>query len=110
MINKAGKTVEPTVEAFQAAAANADWAHAPGYYQVLTEQPGDKSWPLTAATFVLMYAVPQDKAASAEAIKFFDWSFSPKGDKMADELDYIPMPAAVTALIRKTWADEIKLK
>ena len=109
MVNKAGKTVLPTVEAFQAAAANADWANAPGYYQILTEQPGDKSWPLTAATFILMYAAPADKAASVEAIKFFDWAFS-KGDKMAEELDYIPMPASVSALVRKTWANDIKNK
>ena len=109
MVNKAGKHVGPTVAAFQAAAANADWANAPGYYQILTNQPGDASWPITAATFILMYAEPADKAASAEAIKFFDWAFA-KGDKMAEELDYIPMPAAVTALIRKTWADSIKNK
>ena len=108
MVNKAGKSVEPTVEAFQAAAANADWS-VPGYYQILTDQPGDKSWPLTAATFILMYAEPQDKTASTDAIKFFDWAFS-KGDKMAEELDYIPMPASVTALIRKTWAADIKNK
>ena len=109
MINKAGKKVEPTVAAFQAAAANADWANAPGYYQILTNQPGDASWPITAATFILMYGEPADKGASAEAIKFFDWAFA-KGDKMAEELDYIPMPQAVTALIRKTWASDIKNK
>jgi phosphate transport system substrate-binding protein len=109
MVNKAGKHVEPTVAAFQAAAANADWANAPGYYQILTNQPGDASWPITAATFILMYGEPADKAASMEAIKFFDWAFA-NGDKMAEELDYIPMPAAVTALIRKTWAESIKNK
>ena len=109
MINKAGKSVQPTVAAFQAAAANADWANAPGYYQILTNQPGDASWPITAATFILMYGEPADKAASAEAIKFFDWAFA-NGDKMAEDLDYIPMPASVTALIRKTWADSIKNK
>src|SRR6185436_13520542 len=73
--NKAGKAVQPTVEAFQAAAANADWAKAPGYYVILTDQPGDKSWPITAATFILMHKQPTDKAAAAEAIKFFTWSF-----------------------------------
>jgi len=109
MVNKAGKAVQPTVATFQAAAANADWANAPGYYQILTNQPGDASWPITAATFILMYGEPADKAASMEAIKFFDWAFA-KGDKMAEELDYIPMPAAVTGLIRKTWADSIKNK
>ena len=109
MINKAGKSVQPTVGAFQAAAANADWANAPGYYQILTNQPGDASWPITAATFILMYGEPADKAASMEAIKFFAWAFA-KGDKMAEELDYIPMPDAVTTLIAKTWADSIKNK
>ncbi len=103
LINKAGKRVAPSLAAFQAAAANADWASAPGYYQILTNQPGDASWPITAATFILMQAVPQDKAASAEAIKFFDWAFK-SGDKMAAELDYIPMPANVVEMIRKTWA------
>jgi len=76
---------------------------------VLTNQPGDASWPLTAATFILMYKEPADKAASAEAIKFFDWAYS-KGDKMAQDLDYIPMPANVVALVNKTWASDIKNK
>ncbi|MGC2780854.1 MAG: phosphate ABC transporter substrate-binding protein PstS [Bradyrhizobium sp.] len=107
MINKAGKTVQPTVEAFQAAAANADWAKAPGYYVILANQPGDKSWPMTAATFILMHKEPADKAASGEAIKFFKWSFA-KGAKMAEELDYIPMPDSVVKLIEKTWSSDIK--
>jgi phosphate transport system substrate-binding protein len=107
MINKAGKTVQPTVEAFQAAASNADWANAPGYYVILTDQPGDKSWPVTASTFILMHKDATDKAASQEAIKFFRWSFE-KGGKMAEELDYIPMPESVVKLIEKTWSAEIK--
>jgi phosphate transport system substrate-binding protein len=107
MINKAGKTVQPAVEAFQAAASNADWAKAPGYYVILTDQPGEKSWPLTASTFILMHKEPADKAASAEAIKFFKWAFD-KGDKMAEELDYIPMPDSVVKLIEKTWSADIK--
>jgi phosphate transport system substrate-binding protein len=107
LINKAGKTVQPTVAAFQAAASNADWAKAPGYYLILTDQPGEASWPITAATFILMHKEPTDKAASAEAIKFFKWAFA-KGDKMAEELDYIPMPDAVVKLIEKTWSADIK--
>src|SRR4030088_3308484 len=71
MVNKGGKTVQPPLEAFQAAAANADWAKAPGYYVILTDQPGEKSWPVTASTFILMHKEPADKAASGEAIKFF---------------------------------------
>lgn len=107
LINKAGKTVQPTIAAFQAAAANADWASAPGYYVILTDQPGDASWPITAATFILMHKEPVDKAASAEAIKFFKWSFE-KGGKMAEELDYIPMPDSVVKQIEKTWSADIR--
>ncbi len=107
MVNKAGKTVQPTVAAFQAAASNADWAKAPGYYLILTNQPGEASWPITAATFILMHKEPADKAASAAALKFFQWAFA-KGDKMAEELDYIPMPEPVVKLIEKTWSADIK--
>jgi phosphate transport system substrate-binding protein len=107
LVNKAGKTVQPATEAFQAAASNADWANAPGYYLILTDQPGDKSWPIVASTFILMHKDATDKAASGEAIKFFKFAFS-KGDKMAEELDYIPMPDAVVKLIEKTWAADIK--
>jgi phosphate transport system substrate-binding protein len=107
LINKAGKTVQPTTAAFQAAASNADWAKAPGYYVILTDQPGEASWPITAATFILMHKEPVDKAASAEAVKFFKWAFA-KGGKMAEELDYIPMPDSVVKLIEKTWSADIK--
>jgi phosphate transport system substrate-binding protein len=107
LINKAGKTVQPTIEAFQAAASNADWAKAPGYYVILTDQPGEASWPITAATFILMHKDATDKAASQEAIKFFKWAFE-KGGKAAEELDYIPMPAPVVKLIEKTWSADIK--
>ena len=107
MVNKAGKTVQPTVEAFQAAASNADWVNAPGYYVILTDQPGEKSWPITASTFILMHKDATDKAASQEAIKFFKWAFA-NGGKMAEELDYIPMPDNVVKLIEKTWSAEIK--
>ncbi len=107
MVNKGGKTVEPTADAFQAAVANADWANAPGYYLILTDQPGDKSWPIVATTFVLMHKDGSDKAASQEAVKFFKFAFA-KGGKMAEELDYIPMPESVVKLIEKTWSSEIK--
>jgi phosphate transport system substrate-binding protein len=107
LVNKAGKTVQPTNEAFQAAASNADWAHAPGYYLILTDQPGEKSWPIVASTFILMHKEPADKAASAEAVKFFKWAFA-NGGKMAEELDYIPIPEPVVKLIEKTWSADIK--
>jgi phosphate transport system substrate-binding protein len=107
LINKSGKTVQPTTEAFQAAASNADWAHAPGYFLILTDQPGDKSWPIVASTFILMHKDSSDKAAATEAVKFFKWSFA-HGSKMAEDLDYIPMPESVVKLIEKTWTAEIK--
>ena len=107
MVNKDGKTVEPTMASFQAAAGNADWAHAPGYYVILTDQPGATSWPIVASTFILMYKEPVDKAASAEALKFFKYSFE-KGGKSAEELDYIPMPDSVVKQIEKTWTADIK--
>ena len=107
MINKDGKTVAPTVPAFQAAAANADWANAPGFYQILDNQPGAESWPLTAATFILMHKQPKDDAASREALKFFTWAFE-KGSSEAEALDYITMPPAVVTLIKKAIATDIK--
>jgi phosphate transport system substrate-binding protein len=107
VINKDGKRVAPNAESFQAAAANADWANAPGFYLVLTDQPGAKSWPIAGATFILMHAAPDDPAAAAEALKFFRWAYE-KGGKMAEELDYVPLPPAVVALIEKSWANEIK--
>jgi phosphate transport system substrate-binding protein len=107
MINKDGKRVVPEAESFKAAAANADWANAPGFYQILTDQPGAKSWPIAGATFILMHKAPEDPAAASEALKFFAWAYD-KGDKAAEELDYVPLPDSVVALIKKTWAAEIK--
>ncbi|WPP04566.1 phosphate ABC transporter substrate-binding protein PstS [Methylocella tundrae] len=107
MINKDGKSVAPEAESFKAAAANADWANAPGFYQILTDQPGAQSWPIAGATFILMHKAPQDDAAAAAALKFFSWAYE-KGDKAAEELDYVPLPDSVVALIKKEWATEIK--
>jgi phosphate transport system substrate-binding protein len=109
MINKAGKTVAPTMAAFQAAAANADWTDAPGFYLILANQPGDQSWPMTAATFILMYKKPTDVAASDDALQFFKWAYE-KGDKMAQDLDYIPMPANVKKLVEAMWDKDIQQK
>jgi phosphate transport system substrate-binding protein len=109
MINKDGKTVAPTMETFQAAGANADWAKEHGFYQILTNEPGAQSWPLTAATFILMYKKPVDVAASNDALKFFTYAFD-KGGSMAQDLDYIPMPASVVDLIKKAWAADIAQK
>jgi phosphate transport system substrate-binding protein len=107
MINKSGKAVEPTSASFQAAAANAQWKSQPGYGVILANQPGDTTWPMTAATWILIYKKPQDPAATADALKFFAWSFD-KGDKMAEELHYVPMPDNVVKDIKATWASEIK--
>lgn len=107
MINKDGKAVSPTAETFQAAAANADWKSKPGYGVILANQPGAESWPMTAATWILVHAQPQKPDEVREALKFFDWAYT-KGDKMADELDYVPMPQAVVKQVERTWAEEIK--
>ena len=107
MINKAGKAVAPTSASFTAAAANADWKSAPGFGVVLTEEPGDASWPIAGATFILIHKKPADMVATSEALKFFDWAFK-KGSKMAEELDYVPMPTPVVTAIHKEWTDNIK--
>jgi phosphate transport system substrate-binding protein len=107
MSNKDGKAVAPTSEAFQAAAANADWNSVPGFGVILSNQPGAESWPMTAATFILIHKQPKDPAAAAEALKFFAWAYA-KGDKMAEALDYVPMPANVVGTIETVWAKEIK--
>jgi phosphate transport system substrate-binding protein len=104
MVNKDGKTVAPTPEAFQAAAANADWAGTPGFYVLLTDQPGAASWPIAGATFILFHKQVQDAAAAQEALKFFDWAYA-NGSKMAQDLDYIPMPAPVVVAIKKLWGE-----
>jgi phosphate transport system substrate-binding protein len=107
MVNKDGKTVAPESKAFQAAAANANWSSQPGYGVILANQPGAESWPMTAATWILMYKQPSDPAVALEALKFFAWAYD-KGDAMAGELDYIAMPDNVVASVKKTWASEIK--
>jgi phosphate transport system substrate-binding protein len=107
MINKTGTAVAPDADSFQAAAANADWSKAPGFYLILTDQPGSASWPIVGAPFVIVYKQPKDPAALLEALKFFDWTYK-KGAKQADELVYVPMPAAVVELIEASWKSNIK--
>jgi phosphate transport system substrate-binding protein len=100
--NKDGNFVPPSDTAFKAAAAGADWAKS--FYQILTEQAGKDAWPISGATFILMHKV-QDKPASATgSLKFFAWAYA-NGDKMADDLDYVPMPASVKTAIEKSWAN-----
>jgi phosphate transport system substrate-binding protein len=105
MQNAAGQFVSPDDTAFKAAAAGADWSKS--FYQILTNQPGAQSWPLTGATFILMHKVQEKPAEGTAALKFFDWAYK-NGDKTADELDYVPMPASVKAQVQKLWSSEIK--
>jgi phosphate transport system substrate-binding protein len=107
MVNKAGLAVAPTAESFQAAAANADWKSKPGYGVILANEPGDNSWPMTAATWILMHKTAQDATASREALKFFAWAYR-NGGRLAAELDYVAMPANVVKDVQATWAAEMR--
>ena len=107
LINKRGETVEPSLETFQAAAASADWAEAPGFHVVLTDEDGANAWPIAGATFILMHKEPSNPEQSAQALKFFDWAYE-EGDAMATELDYVPMPDDVVNLVRSRWAEQIQ--
>ena len=98
--NSAGTWIAPTEDAFRAAAANADWNKS--YYQILTNQAGKEAWPITGATFILVYIKPEDAAKSKTAMTFFDWAFA-NGDKAADDLDYVSLPLAVKNKIRSDW-------
>ena len=100
--NSAGNFVAPDDANFKAAAAGADWAKS--FYQILTEQPGKDAWPITGATFILMYKNQDKPAQAAAALKFFDWAYS-NGDKMAVDLEYVALPESVKALVRKAWAE-----
>lgn len=102
MRNASGAFVSPDDASFKAAAAGADWAKS--FYQILTEQPGKDSWPITGATFILMHKVQDKPAQATSSLKFFDWAYK-NGDKTADDLDYVPMPANVKAIIEKAWGD-----
>lgn len=105
--NREGQFVKPDDTSFKAAAAGADWAHAAGFYELLTNEPGKASWPITGATFILMHK-SQEKPESAHAVlSFFDWAYD-NGGEMASALDYVPMPAAVQKLVRGAWKKEIK--
>jgi phosphate transport system substrate-binding protein len=107
MINRAGKVVAPTAAAFQAAAASADWANAKDFRVVITDAPGDTSWPIAGSTFILMQSNPVNAADSNTALKFFEWGYK-NGKMMATDLLYVPMPDNVVALIEGTWKEKIK--
>jgi phosphate transport system substrate-binding protein len=100
--NKDGNFVAPSSATFQAAAASADWSKAPGFYLLLTDQPGKDSWPITGATFILMHH-KQDKPETArEVLNFFDWAYH-SGGPLAEQLDYVPMPASVITAVEDSW-------
>ena len=105
MRNKDGIYTSPDDSTFKAAAAGAEWTKT--FYQILTDQPGKDSWPITGATYILMYKIQDKPAAASNSLKFFDWAYT-NGDKMADDLDYVALPAPVKDLVRKLWADNLK--
>ena len=105
--NKEGQYVRPDNATFQAAAANADWKGAPMFYQILTDQPGKSAWPITGASFILMHVMQDKPQNAAEVLKFFDWAFK-NGQKLAEDLDYVPLPANLVKLIEEAWATQIR--
>lgn len=108
MKNAAGKVVEPSLEAFAAAAANADWAHAKNFNEIITDQPGDKTWPIAASTWVLMYKKPDNAAANADALKFFDWAYT-QGQKDATDLNYVAIPESVAKIVMTAWKSDFAM-
>ena len=105
--NRSGAFVSPNAESFAAAAAGADWVNAPGNYMLLLDQPGAQAWPITGATFILMYKEQQDQKVGQGVLRFFDWAFE-KGDGLAAQLDYVALPANVKDMVRKQWAATLK--
>lgn len=105
--NRAGQFVAPTIETFQAATANADWENAPGFYMVLTDQPGDTSWPITGATFMLLHKKQEDAALAKALFAYFDWCFR-HGSDIAESLHYVPIPLNVVELVEKNWGKEVQ--
>jgi len=105
--NQAGKMLTPSIDTFQAAAANADWKNAPGYYMVLVDEPGDNSWPITGATFILIYKDQTDAVKAKAMLEFFNWSLT-NGAPTATKLAYVPLPESLVKMIRETWSKEVK--
>ena len=109
MKNHDGKSVQPEIKSFQAAASNADWAKAEGFYLILTDQPGPASWPITGASFILMHKENADAGPAQTALKFFHWAYA-KGGSMAQDLDYVPLPPKVVSLVEDSWHKQITSK
>jgi phosphate transport system substrate-binding protein len=104
MVNAAGKVVTPSLDTFASAASNADWAGAKNFHVIITNQPGDKSWPIAASTWVLIHKQPDDAQAAATALKFFSWAYK-NGKDEAKTLDYVAIPDNVVKLIEKSWSN-----
>jgi len=104
--NSASEFVAPTIESFQAAGANADWKNAPGFSMVLTNQPGTGSWPITGASFILIYRNQKDPKSAKDLLTFFDWCYT-HGGEIARSLSYVPVPEPVVKLVRETWTKDI---
>ncbi len=109
MQNREGEFVKPSIESFQSAAKYAEWDKAPGFYEILTNEPGKASWPITGASFILMHKTQDNPANGTEVLKFFDWSYA-NGSLMAKALDYVPMPESVVKLIETSWKNNLKSK
>ena len=107
MKNHDGLFVQPDTDSFKAAAAGAQWDKAPGFYELLTDEAGKNSWPISGATFILMHKSQEKPDTGKEVLKFFDWAYE-KGDKLATDLDYVPLPDNVVKLIRAAWKTQIK--
>ena len=105
--NREGQYPVPDSKSFQAAAAYAEWSKAPGFYQIITDSPGKDSWPIAATSFILLHTTQQKPQNALEVMKFFDWSFR-NGDRMADELDYVPLPDNLTGMIAGAWKSQVK--
>ena len=107
LINKSGKTVSPSMDSFKAAAASADWKSSNGFYMVLTDQAGEKTWPIAGATFILVQKQQMDTEKAKAMLKFFDWCYK-HGDSIAEELHYVPMPDSVVSMIQDYWSKEVR--
>jgi len=104
--NRSGNFIAPTAEAFQAAASNADWENAPGYYMVLVDQPGDESWPIVGASFILIYKEQKDMEVATAMLSFFDWCYR-SGQDSAKLLEYVPIPENVYEMVEDTWRENV---
>ena len=107
MKNHDGNFVQPESSAFQAAAAGAKWEKAPGFYELLTNEDGKNSWPISGATFILMHKAQDKPETAKEVLKFFDWAYA-NGDKLASDLDYVPLPDSLVKMIHTAWVEKIK--